>query len=1107
MAVRTLLPTYPGEAPCALGLDLAAEAARAERSFLLLLPGRQERDAARVALARRLGGSDPRWVSGFGGLARRVLGPKAARIASERERDAFLAQALSELPGVAQTLALRYRGFRRGLLHVFRELEQNGLSEAELERHLEGARLDPRRAGRLNTAYAGYRARLRPPKSDDKRLRGEHRLTTEADLLQSAGLELSRTGAEPLERPLPALLIVAGFSELSPRQLAFLGALAARPELEEVRVCWPEAPGLRARLAFEWPEQTREVLSASLEFERSPRVDPGLARPPALRRLAAELYAPHSAGLTPDEAQALTLVRAASREDEIELALTQLRAWTLAAPGRGWRDALIVVPDLQRYRDSLTRAAGQLKVPLRVEGHVPLSSSPSCQGALALLEAAARFDLGPLLVAAACPALGLSVDEADRLTRAARRRGLPVLGSAERWRSLGRQLGGPAGSFLLEAAELGLTLEEACEEELERAERAAYEESGDFTRSRATTRGAAGAIRRSLERILQAASLRGLGDSPSAAQVSAAASEVAAQRELLALLADLDRLGAPLYGEGEGASTLRPPEQLVARIAEEVRAARCYPRDARHEVVSVVDVRGARSRSAELVLILGLVEREFPRPPNEDQFLPEATRRALSGRKLSAALGADQRLRLPTASDRAAEDRYRFYAAAAAARSELWLLYPGFTPHGSPRAPSRFLSDVEALLSPAARAARTLLRSPGELVADQPGLLLTPGGLRCFAYRRVSAVARPKDPGQTALGLALFAQLLRDPYERARLALSLGRPEAKVPARLEPALARVYSSSELESFATCPFRHFVRYLIGARPVDDLAQSGLDALRRGRVVHDALERIYRDGDDPERAFEQEFTRGIKDLDVGMEEDAFRRQALSAILAFVREDDPSFRSAGHLQPWQFELPFGPETDAGALLVPAPALRGTIQLRGQIDRVDLVPLPSDAPEGQRRAGFVTDYKLGGLEVDGQYLDALHKGSKLQIPLYLLALLRVFEVRPLGAAFAALGTRRRTGVIEPEVGARWEPGLDEERVALHKVALDRTLERAEDHVRRIVTGIAQGLIAPSPDDAQDCLRCEAQDACRVDRDQARRIARRGRPLPILPPQAFLKA
>lgn len=1138
----------------------------------MVLPGRVERARSRQEIARRLAGCDPRVASGFGGFARRILGTSAPRVATQRERDAYLAQALSELPGQAQHLTLRYRGFRKGLLHVFRELEANGLTEQELARHLEGARLDPQRAGRLHKAYSGYRARLQsPPTSRGASEEGSSRLVTEADLLHRAA-EALRTPEAPVgpESPaaaetlaagaLPQLVIVAGFSDLNPRQLNFLDAVAGA--VDEVQVHWPAGTATSsAGSALQWPQQTATLLSETYGFVRSESVAAALARAPVLERLEAELYDPTSAPLDPAGLScggspgagdsALRIVRAASREDEVEVALTQVRAFVLERAAGRWGDVLIVASDPERYRSLLTRVARELGVPLRVEGRRPLTSAASVRGALALLEAAARFDLGPLLVAAASPALGLAVDEADRLGRAARRRGLPVLGSAERWRSLARELGGPAGKFLLEAAELGLAIEEACEEELERIERASYAAGGDFSRSgSATTRGGAGEIRKVLVRLLRPAQLAFLGDRPDAGALEAAAAESAAQRELLALLEDLDRLGAPLYEEVAGRSAgaaLRPPEQLVARVGEEIRAARFEARDTRREVVSVVDAQAARTRSAELVLILGLVEREFPRAPDEDQFLPEATRRALSGRKLKGTGSEGAKLRLPTAEDHAAKDRYLFYAAATRARRELWLLYPGFSSHGAPRPASRFLGEVEALLAPATREAVTQRRSPGELISDDPAHLLTWSALRRFAYRHVSAVARPSGSDRGSLGVALFERLLKDPYERARMMLSLGHPDPRLRPRPEAALGRVYSSSELESYATCPYRHFVRYLVAARPVDDLAHSGLDALRRGRVVHDALERIYRDGESPRAAFEREFARGVKDLDLGMEEDAFKRQALRAIEAFVGEDDPAFRSCGDLEPWQFELPFGPETEAGALSIKAPALGGEITLRGQIDRVDLKrepgpkpsspdlrlpsleaatpseeeepsletqadsPLasassPQKAAPGPKPAGFVTDYKLGGKEVDNAYLDAMHKGNRLQIPLYLLALDRVFGVRPLGAAFAALGTRRRTGVVEPEVGVRWEPRLDEQHVHLHKVALDRTLGRAEDHVRRIVTGIAQGLIEPSPEDAQDCLRCDAQDVCRVDRDKARRIARRGRALPILPPKAFLK-
>lgn len=328
--------------------------------------------------------------------------------------------------------------------------------------------------------------------------------------------------------------------------------------------------------------------------------------------------------------------------------------------------------------------------------------------------------------------------------------------------------------------------------------------------------------------------------------------------------------------------------------------------------------------------------------------------------------------------------------------------------------------------------------------------------------------------------------------ELQRAALSLRRPLAELPLPLgDLALQRVYSASELETYATCPFRHFVRYLLGVRRADDLAETGLDALRQGTVVHAALQRVYEQGDAPAKALSEEFERGARELDIGFEEDAFRQQAVASLEAFVSEDDPAFRRATRLEPYAFEAAFGPETPSGALEIEAPRLGGTIRLRGKIDRIDLAPEGDDG----LRSGFVTDYKLGGREVDGKYLSAMHAGEKLQIPIYLMAIHRVMGIKALGAGFAALGTRRRTGIIDPEVDP-WENSLDERRVRLHRVPLDKTLARTEEHIRRYVGGIAAGCIQPSPQDASDCDRCDVKDVCRTDRWEARRIARGGRPL-----------
>ena len=424
MATRLLIPYLPATDPLEGPLQELVRAHAAERSAVLVLPGRNQRSRARQTLARRLGGCDPRLATGFGGLARRILGTRAPRVASERERDAYLAQALSELPGQAQHLTLRYRGFRKGLLHVFRELESNGLSEQELEGHLEGARLDPQRAGRLHSAYRGYRARLQAgPRDPGAPGPGQApALVTEADLLHRAA-EALRDPAESHPN-LPRLVIVAGFCDLSPRQLSFVDALASVEGIEAVQIHWPSLSAPNPGLA--WPAQTAALLEESYGFERPPEPPPpGPERPAVLERLEAELFAPSSPVLGAEAwgpgPAPLRIVRAASREDEVELALTQVRAFVLERAAGSWRDVLIVASDPERYRSLLRRVAQELGVPLRVEGRRPLTSAASVRGALALLEAAARFDLGPLLVAAASPALGLSVEEADRLARAARR--------------------------------------------------------------------------------------------------------------------------------------------------------------------------------------------------------------------------------------------------------------------------------------------------------------------------------------------------------------------------------------------------------------------------------------------------------------------------------------------------------------------------------------------------------------------------------------------------------------------------------------------------------------------------------------------------------------
>lgn len=1107
MTVRRLLTGPVGPGSTFSVLALAEEAGRAGRRHALVLPTKPAMEHARNELARRTGACDPRAVFTFAGLARHLLGHQHPRPATARERDALLVTTLRALAGPERDLGLRFRGFRQSLLHVFDEVEHAKLSSArDLGAALRRGRMDEPRAERLVAAYQGWREAL---------ARG--RLATEADLLHLAAQALSRG---KVAAPVPDLLLVDGFTDLTDRQLELLGALALRVD-ETVVTCPVADPGAPTR-AFAGPDRMRAELRERLGFVEAPREVTPDARPEALRRIASHLFAREDAQEGPEQPAAaapvadstgLVVVRAASRRDEVELALARAREFVTADPARRWTDVLLVVPDVRRYRRALEQAGRELGVPVRVRGPLPLSGAPIVQAALAFVRAACTLELQPLLVAAACPSFGLDPDEADRLGRAARKQGLPAAGDESPWRDLERDVVGAAGAFVERARALGRVLRRT------------------LARDPSTT--ACSHVRAALETALRPVGPRELAARPDAEAIAEAAAEVASRRELLDLLADLERLAVSLAAPDAPAtddalppaiasrlSSSEPapratPAQLIARIEEEVRATEVTPIDRRRHVLHAVDLREARAWEADLVLVLGLADGEVPRGGRDDLVLPEGTRRALTGRRAQGRAG----VHLRTAHDRAADEAFLFYAAATRARRELWLLYPGFSPSGTPRGHSRFVDEVRALLTDDAWTRALRKRTPRDLVADEPALLLTRGALRRFAYRRVAQVSRASGPetDKVQLAVGVLDALLGREDEVARAATALTRPDAVVRRPLgKRALERVYSASELEAYATCPYQHFVKHLLGAQREDDLAQQGLDARRQGNVVHKALELIYDKGLAIDAAFDRAFAEGARALDIGIEEDAFRRQALVAIRAFVEDDDAAFRRRSALSPWKFELAFGPNAPEGPLVIAAPELGGEIKLKGKIDRVDLAPArapdtspdaPHDAPP-PRRQGFVTDYKVGGREVDARYLDGMHQGERLQIPVYLLALERVFDIDALGAGFAALGTRRRTGVVEPAVGAGWDRaaganGGEDRRVKLHRVPLKQTLRRAEEHIKRIVAGVAQGVIEAAPRDAAECTRCEAKDVCRVEPWEARKRARRGRALPVLvPPQ-----
>jgi len=212
--------------------------------------------------------------------------------------------------------------------------------------------------------------------------------------------------------------------------------------------------------------------------------------------------------------------------------------------------------------------------------------------------------------------------------------------------------------------------------------------------------------------------------------------------------------------------------------------------------------------------------------------------------------------------------------------------------------------------------------------------------------------------------------------------------------------ATVFSSSGLETLTGCPYRFFLRYVLGVdapREREEDPARWLDALDFGSLLHEILHDFMDNlGRHPTAADEERLlslvdrkasewsTRRVSPPnDVAYEAD--RKRLREAARIFLREE------AGRtdVEPVAFELSFGMGERSGANH-PAPVAiplgnDRTILLRGQIDRID------HTPDGYE----LWDYKSGS---DSPYRagDLLDGGRKLQWLLYAYALQQLIARDP---------------------------------------------------------------------------------------------------------------
>ncbi len=582
------------------------------------------------------------------------------------------------------------------------------------------------------------------------------------------------------------------------------------------------------------------------------------------------------------------------------------------------------------------------------------------------------------------------------------------------------------------------------------------------------------------ERVVeQAEHLRG-GPLPALAELRDAADPVQAVRELA------DRMLRGSYGldatpaEESARLDLRAYEALTRLLGELERWRAAAGELSREDVaaaverltlrpqrgdepgrVAVVDLLRARTRRFDVVFVLGLEEGSLPRRGQGSPFLADDTRRALEER------GA--RLQRP---DPVSRDRYLFYTACTRPLRRLYLVREAATDDGSPREPSPFWEEVQAVFDPedvrrwtrrrplsaltwtidAAPTERERLRALAELAARDRGAadaLARANGWERRLDRATGAFRRP-----TRITHPLVLEQL--------------------------GVRTTFNVTELERFADCSAAWFVDRFLDPRTID----GAVDAKLRGSVAHNALYKFFSripaelgvEKLEPQhceaasrlmRACLDEAVGGVR-MDLTEMQAAELDQTLWRDLEATVQDE--CESTLTLVPRRFEVLFGGER-AAPELQRGLDLGDGLSLSGKIDRIDVDPM------GAR--GIVQDYKSGKHAHSAREIES---ELRLQIPLYMLVLRDLVGLEPLGGVYRPLAGERKPRGLVRAADADTLPGYSKHDY-YDEDAFWGAVANAHGKAGELAQRIRAGDVRHDPKGEQCPAWCDLWPICRIER------------------------
>jgi ATP-dependent helicase/nuclease subunit B len=1067
------------------------------RSLLSGLPGRASARAQVVSFSRLA----TQLIGEVGGLDRRRLDDLGRQMLIRslllgRERDLKLYRGASIKPGLVANLAR--------LLH---ELRQYCVEPEQLGRGIEALRADSALARKLHDLHLLYSDYL-------KRCR--------SDVFDSDDVPRALAHAIGKSRWLDgARLWVDSFSDFTAQEFDLLQALFRRIKQPTIALSLdpgdlpPVDPSVDPARLFHRTEATYRQLcrllpaGAEVQVVSLPdRNTPSRFTAPELAHLEACLF-PAAEPYPLGAPQAVTLVEAADRRAEVDACARRILQLVREHDYR-FRDVAVIVRDLQGYHDLVESSFDDYGIPYFIDQRRSMAHHPLVELIRCALRAVAegwRYEHVLPYLRTGFPPVDASV--VDRIDNHAVEHGI----EGKAWYE---DADWPFRASAAHAADRDVRRLNEQRKEAVAALRIFQEKLRPAARSE--VRHVAVAIYGMLQELKAKETLESWRcEAERNGQLDLASEHVQAWDATIGLLDELVlTLGDEKFTLAEFTEVL---EEGLASLALGL-----VPPAVDEVLVGSIE----RSRQPEIkaAFILGLNERQFPLVSGEDPILSDADRASLSECRIE--LG-------PTSEDRFHQETYLGYVAFTRASERLWASCTRAADKGKRLNPSSLFDRLRSVfpeLTPLRIGAR---HQPCDLDA-----VLRPADL---AGGLVHRLRLPDSKADLQQWLTLYDRTREFEPVKAVLKGVLPALAYDNSAHLQPDRALTLfgdplegTVSRLESFAQCPFRHFVRYGLRLEPRSPFR---LDVMDLGNYYHAVLKHfVNRTQGRKWRDLTPDEAEHLVDEGIDREAPLLRNEILlstarnryvleqcrRSMRLFVRSLLVQSRFT-RFEPMHAEVAFGDDDGpVPAFELPLPSDRN-LKLRGRIDRVDVATV-----NGQTLVRVV-DYKSGGKTLR---LDEVFHGLSLQLLAYLLAVtegagaalqlnepvaaaafysrllctpkrtdgpeqndeptgetfLKEFKMRGVfrSDVIGSLDTSKLQGwsrFLQVYIANSGKVGHQDKSEAVEPAMMQRLLNMVRQHLIRLAQEIMQGRIDAAPIELRGqrpCRQCDFQAVCRFE-------------------------